>query len=169
MGLFNGNQTQRNPNMDEDVDYRVNMGGGNSAPGIGSTLGNAALGMAPAAVGSALAPAAVTGAATGIGTAGNLILPGIGAAAGLITGLIGASNERKRQEKEGKIRAAEITASPWTKIAPSSQINFAAPTAGKVIGGLGAGLGMGQNLQNSMQVNPWDELAKKRLLEKGIT
>lgn len=103
------------------------------------------------------------GAGTGMALGGP-VGAGIGGAVGLIGGLLGADSERDKQEKEGKIRAAEIRASPWTHMTPQQQVNFAGGTAGKALAGVGSGLGLAQSLGNATQSapTPWANMASQQ-------
>lgn len=102
----------------------------------------------------------ISGASSGAST-GNPYVAAGGAALGLGAGILGAASERDKQEKQGKLRAAEILASPWTNMQPSQTIDFASPTAGKLIGGAGAGLGLAQGFANANQPSPWASMAAK--------
>jgi hypothetical protein len=83
------------------------------------------------------------------------MLPLIGAGLGIASGILGAGAERRKEESQGKMKAAEMSAAPWTHMAPTTDIQFASPLAGKMLGGAGAGLALGQSLSNAGGTSPW--------------
>lgn len=100
---------------------------------------------------------------TGSGASTGALFGGIGAPVGALVGLgaglLGHSAEKQKQQAEAQIRAAEIQASPWTKMAPQQAITFAAPAVGSAIGGIGAGLGVAQSLAKANAPSPWANMA----------
>lgn len=73
---------------------------------------------------------------------------------GLLGGYLGNKAKEKQQKQSADLRAAEIEASPWTKMAPQTQIDFnPGNAAGSMIqGGLG-GLQQGQSIGNATEQN----------------
>jgi hypothetical protein len=73
---------------------------------------------------------------------------------GLLGGFLGNQAKDRQQQKSAELRAAEIRASPWTKMAPSTQIDFnGGNAAGSMIqGGIG-GLQQGQAIGQASQQN----------------
>jgi hypothetical protein len=88
------------------------------------------------------------------------MLPLIGAGLGIASGILGAGAERRKEESQGKMKAAEMSAAPWTHMAPTTDIQFASPLAGKMLGGAGAGLALGQSLSNAGATSPWASMGK---------
>jgi hypothetical protein len=88
------------------------------------------------------------------------MLPLIGAGLGIASGILGAGAERRKQEAQGTMKAAEMSAQPWTKQAPTTEIQFASPLAGKILGGAGAGLSLGQSLSNAGATSPWASMGQ---------
>ena len=67
----------------------------------------------------------------------------------LLGGILNNNSQQHQQQMQGLMRAAEIKASHWTKMGPSTQVNFA-PTAasgviGNAVGGAAGGLALAQN------------------------
>lgn len=85
-----------------------------------------------------------------------------GTGLGLLAGILGHNAEKKKQEANAMMRGAEIQASPWTKMAPQTQIEFASPLAGSLIGGATAGLGAAQGLSKAFGgASPWANMTAK--------
>ncbi len=92
----------------------------------------------------------------------------VGAGTGLIGGVQKNAADKNRMKQEAQMRAAEIEASPWTGMKPTTQISFVGDSgvgaaSGGALGGAAAGLQQGQAFQaadqqkkmNEAQMNYW--------------
>lgn len=98
----------------------------------------------------------IAGSAGSGAAAGSMFGPwgtAIGAGVGLLSGVLGHSAEKENQRRTSMIRAAEQRASPWTKMAPTTEVDYAAPLAGKMLGGVTSGLSLAQGLENAAAPN----------------
>jgi hypothetical protein len=94
----------------------------------------------------------------------------IPAVVGAVSGIAKNQAMQRQANASRKIRAAEIRASPWTGVAPSTQVQHAGSMFGDILQGAGTGAAMGQSIKGAMgkaalqdaQTNAWNRMGSQQ-------
>ena len=78
------------------------------------------------------------------------------------------ASQREQQKQQGLMRAAEIRASPWTKMGPETKVEFAPSQGSAVAQGLVGGAASGIAQSQAMSKAASDEEFQKALMKKWL-